>query len=89
MKGMSHEHTLRITSGSKQRWKHFMLGTRKPGGLSLRWVRNCSRTAHHATLPHLLNRHRDMKGSQRSIAFHSDKWGDFPVYFKFHLNEDQ
>jgi hypothetical protein len=21
--------------------------------------------------------------------FHSDKWGDFPVYFKFHLNEDQ
>lgn len=21
--------------------------------------------------------------------FHSDQWGDFPVYFKFHLNEDQ
>jgi ketosteroid isomerase-like protein len=21
--------------------------------------------------------------------FHSDKWGDFPVYFKFQLNEDQ
>jgi hypothetical protein len=21
--------------------------------------------------------------------FHSDKWGDFAVYFKFHLNEEQ
>jgi hypothetical protein len=21
--------------------------------------------------------------------FHSDQWGDFPVYFKFHLDEDR